>query len=223
MAVDALYSALNTIAQCAAALAALIGFFGLWTVERLRQEEDRVERELREFYNQPPTPPLGEDIFYSTRRGIISAVRQRVHNPTIAASAARLEESAGIVLDSMVEDLETLTHKRQQLMDVLVIFLLGTLAVLVIAIGLIPFAEPLSPRVWTMRLCIMVASLWLGIAPAYVVLQAAGGMHLLQQLWLRLAGQIQQAWSRVRYWHGPALVAARLRDRWRHQPRKSPP
>ena len=32
----ALYYALNTIAQCAAALAALIGFLGLWRLDRLR-------------------------------------------------------------------------------------------------------------------------------------------------------------------------------------------
>jgi hypothetical protein len=33
---NALYYALSTIAQCAAALAALIGFLGMWRLDRLR-------------------------------------------------------------------------------------------------------------------------------------------------------------------------------------------
>ncbi|HEX2275537.1 MAG TPA: hypothetical protein VHN13_00220 [Candidatus Tectomicrobia bacterium] len=35
-----LYYALSTIAQCAAALAALIGFLGLWKLDGLRREQE---------------------------------------------------------------------------------------------------------------------------------------------------------------------------------------
>jgi hypothetical protein len=42
----ALYYALSTIAQCAAALAALIGFLGIWRLERLRDEVHEVEENL---------------------------------------------------------------------------------------------------------------------------------------------------------------------------------
>jgi hypothetical protein len=40
----ALYYALSTIAQCAAALAALIGFLGLWRLDRLREEAHQIEQ-----------------------------------------------------------------------------------------------------------------------------------------------------------------------------------
>jgi hypothetical protein len=39
---NALLYALSTIAQCAAALAALIGFLGLWQLDRLREQVDRL-------------------------------------------------------------------------------------------------------------------------------------------------------------------------------------
>jgi hypothetical protein len=42
-----LYYAFSTIAQCAAALVALIGFLGLWRMDRLREERDQTERDLR--------------------------------------------------------------------------------------------------------------------------------------------------------------------------------
>jgi hypothetical protein len=42
----ALYYALSTIAQYAAALAALIGFLGMWRLDRLRDEERRAEDEV---------------------------------------------------------------------------------------------------------------------------------------------------------------------------------
>jgi hypothetical protein len=43
----ALYYAFSTIAQCAAALAALIGFLGMWQLDRLREERGAVEFALQ--------------------------------------------------------------------------------------------------------------------------------------------------------------------------------
>jgi hypothetical protein len=40
------YYALSTIAQCAAALAALIGFFGLWRLERLQDRINTTNRSI---------------------------------------------------------------------------------------------------------------------------------------------------------------------------------
>jgi hypothetical protein len=56
---NALYAALNTVAQCAAALAALIGFLGLWRLDRLRDEREQA---FQLISKQPPTGqgvPLG--------------------------------------------------------------------------------------------------------------------------------------------------------------------
>jgi hypothetical protein len=44
---DAAQTAISTLAEVAAALAALIGFFGLWRLDRLRGKQDEVERNLR--------------------------------------------------------------------------------------------------------------------------------------------------------------------------------
>jgi hypothetical protein len=215
----ALYYALSTIAQCAAALAALLGFFGLQALERLRQEEDQAERRLRELFLHGP-PYYSESTFSSSsREGLTSAVRHKLSDPD---SLARMDKITDRFLGIMVEDLETIADKRQQLMDVLVIFLLGTLAVLVIAIGLIPFAEALYPWVWTMRVCITGLSLWLGVAPAYVVLQAAGGTHVFTEYWARWVIQVQHVWTRARQWDGPALIVERLQGAWRRQRRKGP-
>jgi hypothetical protein len=42
----ALYYALSIIAQCAAALAALIGFLGMWRLDRLKHEREQAGRNL---------------------------------------------------------------------------------------------------------------------------------------------------------------------------------
>jgi hypothetical protein len=43
----ALYYALSTIAQVAAALSTLIGFLGMWRLDRLKQGQESAERGLR--------------------------------------------------------------------------------------------------------------------------------------------------------------------------------
>jgi len=45
----ALYYALSTIAQCAAALAALIGFLGLWRLDRLRDEAPQIAQRMNQL------------------------------------------------------------------------------------------------------------------------------------------------------------------------------
>lgn len=219
MTADTLYYALSTIAQCAAALAALIGFLGLWRLDRLRDERTQAEHYLRwmmyrEHLNMDPQNAQ-EVMILPTDRLIAEASSILAANAREESDARlrELTEKFRYTLD--VEALQrwlALPDKQRQLMDVLVIFLLGTLAVLVITIGLISFAEVLHPWVWTMRMYIMLVSLWLGVAPVYIVLQAAGGWHVLQQVW-----------RYMRPWRGPTLVAAWLRDRWPRQHRGNPP
>jgi hypothetical protein len=140
----ALYYALSTIAQCAAALAALIGFFGLWRLDFLRQVETLAKQDFQ-------LPHLGIE------GGLPNAPTRRAAYQT----------------------------EQRHLIRALVIFLIGTFAVLAVAIGLIPFAEALSTWVWPMRGFILAASLWLGVAPAYVMLQAFGRAELMRRLLAR--------------------------------------
>jgi hypothetical protein len=49
---NALYYALSTIAMVAAALAALIGFLGMWRLDRLRDEMNRIEPDLLQLISQ---------------------------------------------------------------------------------------------------------------------------------------------------------------------------
>jgi hypothetical protein len=57
----ALYYALSTIAQCAAALAALIGFVGLWQLDRLREQIARLEQHPKDEAPQARLPQLRRD------------------------------------------------------------------------------------------------------------------------------------------------------------------
>ena len=49
---NALYYALSTIAIVAPALAALIGFLRMWQLDRLRDEINRIEPDLRELISR---------------------------------------------------------------------------------------------------------------------------------------------------------------------------
>jgi hypothetical protein len=44
----ALYHALSTLAQCAAALAALIGFLSLWRLDYLHEEKEPLDQVIRQ-------------------------------------------------------------------------------------------------------------------------------------------------------------------------------
>jgi hypothetical protein len=66
-----------------------------------------------------------------------------------------------------------------------------------------------------MRAFIVVASLWLGGAPAYVVLHAAGRRRAMQEGWSRLRYHIRRPWRRIRRtWRGRAPIVERLRNQW---------
>jgi pheromone shutdown protein TraB len=58
MDVNTLNYVLSTIAQCAAALAALIGFLGMWRVDRLREQITRLEQHPKDDPTQACLPQL---------------------------------------------------------------------------------------------------------------------------------------------------------------------
>src|SRR5262249_36470985 len=215
----ALYYTLSTTGQCAAALAALIGFLGLWKLDGLRREQEQVEGDLRRLVASAGNPghqartarmELPFEEILSTADTIMA------YDPSTAAHRQPQWEQFQPRVISKQQRWEALPSEQGQLMDALVDFLLGTLAVLVLAIGLLPFAEALSTWVWPMRVVIIVMSLWLGCAPAYVVVQATGGKPVWQRHWSRRADQMRQAWNRTRQWHGLAPGAAGLRGQWFH-------
>jgi hypothetical protein len=151
-----LYYALSTIAQCAAALAAILGAFGLWRLDRLReldrQEEDRedqIKLELLRVHH-------GQE--RETGLALLTTVGEERH--------------LGLRLESIHARRQFFGDERRRLIDRLVAFLLGTLAILVLAIVGLAFVDTLCAWVGTMRMDIILASLSLGIGPALVILTA---------------------------------------------------
>jgi hypothetical protein len=132
---NALYYALSTIAQCAAALAALIGFLGLWRLDRLREEQRLIVHTE-------------------------SDLRQKGHTPDPIA-------------ESLSTRSDTLSTQQWWLMLVLSVFLAVTLVGILTPalLGFIFFKELLA-WAWTPWL-LGVASTWLGVAPAYLVISIA--------------------------------------------------
>lgn len=195
----ALYYALSTIAQCAAALAALIGFFGLWRQDRLWERMNAID--------------LAIDTLHKERTSLIAAhlmtaSRNRTYLEQLSRLDQRLQEANRHRTDVQAE--------QQRLMDVLVRFLIGTLVLLAVGIVGLAFAEGLHTWVWPMRAFIVVASLWLGGAPAYVVLHAAGRARAVHQRWSRIRYQTQYFWRSVRTWPGRMQILKRMWGRWRH-------
>lgn len=199
---NTLSSVLNTIAQCAAALAALIGFFGLWRLERVHEQimvTDRSIKAREKELTELNSPSLGSPFFRTDSRG-----------PPYIEQRSRLERRLKVAR----EHSESLRTDQRRLMTVLVCFLLGTLAFLAVAIVCLAFTEELCTWVWPMRVFIVVAGLWLGGAPAYIVLHAAGHGKAMQQHWAHLRYHIRRPWRRIRTWRGRALIVDQLRGQW---------
>jgi hypothetical protein len=139
---NTVYYGLSTVAQSAAALAAMLGAFGLWQLERLlevdradEQQEDQIKREL--FRDRLDMPHM--ESWHQLRLTVME------HHRLEIAFASRVLRRA------------------------LVVFLLGTLAILVLAIAGLAFVETLCALARTVRLWMILASLGLGIGPTVVV------------------------------------------------------
>jgi hypothetical protein len=174
---NALYAALNTIAQCAAALAALIGFLGLWRLDRLRAEREQA---LQLIYRRPYSSlgadreiaRLGEEFFVQNAETYVRELEQALgaHGPT------------GLKLKQAIARWRAIPGEQRQLMEVLQRFLRRTLVILALAISGLVVIDTLYAWVltrWLTGLLIIVAAYRLGRDTYAVVREAARSAHIL--------------------------------------------
>jgi hypothetical protein len=160
----ALYYALSTIAQCAAALAALIGFLGMWRLDRLREKRSAVELALRAFVrdNRTLSNLPTEDLI---QRNEFIAQRQ-----------------PGSHLEALMTRWNGLPGAQGRLMDTLSRFLRRTLMILALAISGLVVADALYSWVltrWLTGLLIIFAAYRLWRDTYTVVREAAQSTHVL--------------------------------------------
>ncbi len=162
---DILFYALSTLAQVAAALAALIGFFGLWQLDRLREQQRRreeiqhdIERDMMNFRRRQLADSAASDL--SMIRGEPAPSRL-----TFPDEQRRLEQR----LTTNRRYQELFQSEQRRLRRALWRFLLATLAILALAIASLAFVDVLRGWVWTARLLIILTGVCLAIGPASVI------------------------------------------------------
>ena len=179
----ALYYALSTIAQCAAALAALIGFLGLWRLDRMRERHDQVEQNLRLLL----VGHLGiTDLTFNSVP--MDAIMQKVEQFIAQHRDDQLKSLAGR-MDAARTRRTAISAEQERLMCVLKRFLRRTLVILALAIGLIVFAKAVSDwavTAWIAPLLIILAGYRLGRDTYSVVREAARPIRSLVILALPL-------------------------------------
>jgi hypothetical protein len=181
----ALYYALSTIAQCAAALAALIGFLGLWRLDRLRAEREQA---LQLIYRRPYSnlgadqeiARLGEEFFVQNAEAYVRELER-----------ARADDApAGLKLKQATARWRAIPGEQRQLMDVLQRFLRRTLVILALAISGLVLADALYAWVltrWLTRLLVVLAAYRLWRDTAAVVREATRSPHVFAALALIFA------------------------------------
>jgi hypothetical protein len=173
-----LYYALSTIAQCAAALAALIGFLGLWKLDGLRREQEQVKQYLQQLL--VPTFTNDDKARMDDPAFLVQAAEQ-----LLAGNRAIYVQDVGYVggvehLQPMVRGAlarwNALPGEQWRLMDVLQRFLRRMLIILALAIIGLAVANALNAWVltrWLLRLLIIIAGYRLGRDTYVVVREAA--------------------------------------------------
>jgi len=156
---NTVYYGLSTIAQSAAALAAILASFGLWRfgylLERYREEEER-ERQIKDALL-----PLRVQREYAQET---TGVEQP---PTSTERTLDLQLTGTDWRRQFYRD------EWRELITMLSVFLLVMLAIVALAVIGLAFPESLSPWVWTVRVGMMLAGLCLGIGPLVVIWRAA--------------------------------------------------
>jgi hypothetical protein len=182
----ALYYALSTIAQCAAALAALIGFLGMWRLDRLRDEEKQLDLQLRELMSRT-TRLTGQTQRPSDDRPDLNRVPQwqldRAIEAVITDPRAGVEQQIKPELEATRQRGRHLPDEQQQLISALQRFLRRTLIILAFAIIGLAFADAINAWVGTAliaRLLIVLAGCCLGRDTYTVVREAARFLHTRQ-------------------------------------------
>jgi len=177
-----LYYALSTIAQCAAALAALIGFLGLWRLDRLKQERDQVERDLR---------GLLVDLRVSDLRVNAPHIDAIIHDAEDLVAHPRddKERARAPKVNTTLSRWRTIPREQQRFMGVLQRFLRKTLVILALAIIGLVLANMLNAWVvtrWLLRLLIILAGVRLWRDTASVMREAARSIQARTMLALLL-------------------------------------
>jgi hypothetical protein len=112
----ALYYALSTIAQCAAALAALIGFLGLWRLDRLRDEDNQVVQRLKNlmipFIKAARRPDLDRHAILQLARENISAPKPWPEDTDLA----HLQRDAKLQLEAGLTRIQELANTQRWLL-----------------------------------------------------------------------------------------------------------
>jgi hypothetical protein len=175
--------ALSTIAQCAAALAALIGFLGLWRLDRLRglmreAEDEMIGGVLRILNRAGDLIPIrGRAYFLQTARELAQRLESAPSPRVIESEGITLGESEKQIIEATLRPTlrryNALLNEQQRLIWSLRVFLVVTLVVILTpaVVGLI-FVSELSAWAWTPWL-IGMAGVLLAIAPTVVVLWSA--------------------------------------------------
>jgi hypothetical protein len=179
----ALLYALSTIAQCAAALAALIGFLGLWRLDRLRdimrEDEDEMIAAVLQIIKRAGDliPIRGRAYFLRTARELVQGLGSAPSPWVIEREGITIRASEKQIIEATLKPTlrryDALSNEQQRLIWSLRVFLVVTLVVILAPaiVGLV-FVGELSAWAWTPWL-IGVASALLAIAPTIVVLWPA--------------------------------------------------
>jgi hypothetical protein len=179
---NALYAALNTVAQCAAALAALIGFLGLWRLDRLRAEREQAIQLIYRQQNFSPPPGrlgVGQEI---ARRGEEHFVQKAEEYVRELEQDPNVDASGGLQLKQATVRWRAIPGEQQQLMETLKRFLTRTLVILFLAISGLVVADALHAWVltrWLTGLLIIVAAYHLWRDTYAVVREAARSARTL--------------------------------------------
>ncbi len=210
--------ALSTIAQCAAALAALIGFFGLWRLDRLRDEAQQVEALLAELVASVATEKP-QEADRPTVRAILSRTfvfgraREIVNDrqPGRSTHEMLLCFPIGAALDRW----DLLYTEQGRLRRPLIVVLAVALLILILSITSFVFISALLTWPWTSSL-IMTASLCLGMGPAYVLYHASHSMAPLEP-------ELLMYFADKRKYDATQIMLARLaREYGQHPPTENP-
>jgi hypothetical protein len=173
----ALYYALSTIAQCAAALAALIGFLGLWRLDRLRDEERRAEDEvIAEVLQLSSVGP--DSIPYRGRAYFLQKARELVAESTRTEAYASLTggqtmgapqvQRVKATLRTRLETYNAVRRSQRWLLGGLRGFLVVTMLILGVAVVGFLYVDQAKAWVWTPRLLWIAGGLLAG-SPIVVV------------------------------------------------------
>jgi hypothetical protein len=189
------YYALSTIAQCAAALTALLGFLGMWRLDRLRDEERRAEDEViaetLQFSNIGP-----DSIPYRGRAYFLQKARELVAEPTRAEAYASLGggqamdepkvQRINATLRPRLETYNAVRRMQRPLLWVLRGFLVVILTILGVAVVGFRYVDQVTTWAWTPTL-LWIAGVLLAGGPIVVVWMAARVPRALVTLPLLLA------------------------------------